>query len=165
VNSSDPGPVPTAAPPAKPVKGEDLKLGDTAPEIDLLDQSGKRHRLEDYSGKGVVLFFYPQDETPGCTQEACDFKANYDKILKKRAVVLGVSPDSADSHKNFKKNHDLPFPLLVDDKNRLSKAYGVWDAKKGIRRSTFVIGEGGKISRIYRDVKVPGHVKTLLDAA
>ncbi|MBI3551580.1 MAG: thioredoxin-dependent thiol peroxidase [Elusimicrobia bacterium] len=157
---------------APPPKGPDIQVGDTAPPFDAVDQDGKRHRLSDYLGKTVVLYFYPKDDTPGCTQEACDFKAFYPKLKKKGAVIFGVSADSAKSHLAFKKKHGLPFSLLADEDKKICKAYGVWGEKSlygrkfmGIVRSTFVIGEGGKITRMQRKVSVAGHVKALLDGA
>ncbi|MDP6606110.1 MAG: peroxiredoxin [Dehalococcoidia bacterium] len=106
-----------------------LEAGDTAPDFDLEDQDGKRHRLADYSGQTVVLYFYPRDETPGCIKEACSFRDHHDDLLEEGAVVLGVSADGAESHRKFRDKHSLPFPLLVDGETVVSTAYGVWGEK------------------------------------
>lgn len=149
----------------------ELKVGDAAPAFDAADETGKRHRLSDYKGKTVVLYFYPKDDTPGCTTEACDFRDNYKAFLKKGAVVLGVSPDSAASHQKFKKKFDLPFPLLADEDKALCSAYGVWKEKSmygrkymGVERSTFVIGPDGRIKDLVRKVSVTGHAAAMLEA-
>lgn len=150
---------------------EELTIGSRAPSFDALDDKGRRHRLADYKGKTVVLYFYPKDNTPGCTVEACDFRDHYKSFLKKGAVVLGVSPDSAKSHAGFKTRHELPFPLLADEDKTLCKAYGVWQEKTlygrkfmGVMRSTFVIGPDGKLKDAVRKVKVDGHVQAMLEA-
>lgn len=146
----------------------ELQAGDKAPSFEILDDEGKRHSLADYKGKTVVLYFYPKDHTSGCTTEACDFRDNYKIFLKKGAVVLGVSPDSAKSHQSFKAKHELPFPLLVDEDKRLCQAYGVWKEKSmygrkymGVERSTFVIGPDGRLKDVIRKVSVPGHIAAL----
>jgi len=144
-------------------------VGAPAPDFIATDEAGKTHSLEAYRGKTVVLYFYPKDATPGCTTEACDFRDLHAKFLKKGAVVLGVSPDSAESHKKFKAKHELPFPLLVDEDKTLCQAYGVWKKKSmygrefmGVERSTFVIGEDGLIAAIERKVGVAGHAAAML---
>lgn len=149
----------------------ELQVGDAAPAFAALDQEGKRHALPDYKGKTVVLYFYPKDNTSGCTIEACDFRDNYNKFLKKGAVVLGVSPDSAKSHQGFREKFELPFPLLADEDKKLCSAYGVWKEKSmygrkymGVERSTFVIGPDGKLKEIYRKVSVTGHAQAMLEA-
>lgn len=149
----------------------ELEVGDKAPSFSALDEKGERHSLAGYKGKTVVLYFYPRDNTPGCTTEACDFRDNHDLFLKKKAVVLGVSPDSAKSHQNFKSKFNLPFPLLVDEDKSLCAAYGVWKEKSmygrkymGVERSTFVIGPDGKLKSVVRKVGVAGHAGAMLEA-
>jgi peroxiredoxin Q/BCP len=148
-----------------------LRVGDAAPDFSALDEAGREHRLRDYKGKTVVLYFYPRDSTPGCTTEACDFRDNHKAFLKKGSVVLGVSPDSAKSHLGFKTRQGLPFPLLIDEAKSLCRAYGVWKEKSmygrkfmGVERSTFVIGPDGRLKDIMRKISVPGHVEAVLGA-
>ncbi len=147
-----------------------LQVGDRAPAFDALDETGARHTLAGYKGKMVVLYFYPKDGTPGCTTEACDFRDNYEAFRKKGAAVLGVSPDSAKSHQNFKTKQALPFPLLVDEDKALCRAFGVWQEKTlygrtfmGVVRSTFVIGPDGRLKDVIRKLSVAGHVQGLLE--
>ena len=147
-----------------------LKTGDQAPEFTAQSDGGKTIKLKDFRGKKVILYFYPKDDTPGCTQEACDFRDAARPMAKKGTVVLGVSPDSVKSHEKFKQKFDLPFPLLSDEDHRIAEAYGAWQEKSmygkkymGIARSTFVIDEKGKIEQIYDKVKVKGHVAELLE--
>ncbi len=156
----------------KPALPGGLEVGSFAPNFEAIDEAGKRHALKDYRGKTVILYFYPKDHTSGCTQEACDFRDNFDNLRKRGAVILGVSGDSAQSHQRFKEKHQLPFPLLLDEDRSMAKAYGVWGEKSmygrkfmGITRSTFVIGADGRLEHVYRKVSVPGHVKELLEAA
>lgn len=148
----------------------DAEVGAPAPEFEAVDETGKVHRLSDYRGRVLVLYFYPKDSTPGCTTEACDFRDNHAAFLKKKAAVLGVSPDSAASHQRFKAKQALPFPLLVDEDRALAKAFGVWQQKTlygrkfmGVVRSTFVIGPDGKIRDAVRGVKVAGHAQAVLE--
>lgn len=129
-----------------------VKVGDPAPEFETVDDKGQKVRLSDFRGKKVVLYFYPKDDTPGCTTQACGFRDNYPSIADKNAVVLGVSPDDVESHQQFKSKFDLPFPLLVDAGHKISDMYGVWGEQKfgertfvGVRRSHFVIDESGKV--------------------
>lgn len=129
-----------------------LQVGDVAPEIELPDESGKPVKLSDFRGKRVVLYFYPKDDTSGCTRQACGFRDSYDAFEQQNAVVIGISPDSAKSHQKFKTKHDLPFMLLVDEAHAAAEAYGVWGEKKmygktymGVTRSHFVIDEDGKL--------------------
>lgn len=136
-----------------------LKVGDTAPDFEALSDSGKTIKLSDFRGKRVVLYFYPKDSTPGCTTQACGFRDSYPTVEKRKAVVLGVSPDGVASHQKFKTNQKLPFPLVVDQDHAIAEAYGVWGEKSmygkkymGIIRSHFVIDEKGKI--IDAQVKV-----------
>lgn len=145
------------------------KTGDAAPAFDLPDQSGKRHNLKDYKGKTVVLYFYPKDDTPGCTKQSCEFRDTHASFKKKNAVILGVSPDSPASHQKFIKKFDLNFPLLADEDKAVSSAYGVWKLKKfmgreymGVERSTFVIGPDGILKTVIRKVKPEGHAKDML---
>lgn len=148
-----------------------LKQGDKAPDFTATTDGGKTVKLKDFRGKKVVLYFYPKDNTPGCTQEACDFRDSMTRFRRKGVVVLGVSPDSVKSHEKFKAKFDLPFPLLADEDHGIAEAYGVWQEKSmygrkymGIVRSTFVIDEKGKIAEVHQKVKVKGHVDQLLGA-
>ena len=145
-----------------------LSEGDIAPDFELSDQDGKNHKLSDYKGKNIVLYFYPKDDTPGCTKEACDFRDNY-YLLKKKAVVLGVSADDEKSHKKFAEKYSLPFILLSDPKHKVLGQYSVWKEKKlygkifmGIERTTYVIDPSGKIKKIFPKVSVEGHVQEIL---
>ena len=150
-----------------------LEVGDKAPEIEALNQDGVKVALKDFVGKNVVLYFYPKDNTPGCTTEACEFSANYDQFIKNDTVIIGVSPDSVKSHAGFIAKQNLKHILLSDEDKEISKLYGVWQVKKnygkeylGIVRSTFVIGKDGKIVKIYKSVKAKDHAaKVLADLA
>ena len=146
-----------------------LNVGDTAPDFTLSDQFGEIHKLSDYRGKKVVLYFYPKDDTPGCTKEACGFRDNFHEYRKRKMVVLGVSKDSTKSHVKFSEKYSLPFTLLSDDDTEVSQAYGVWGLKKfmgkeyyGINRMTFIIDENGQILRIYEKVKPENHAEEIL---
>ena len=146
--------------------------GEMAPEFDLPDGSGKRVRLADLKGKRVILYFYPKDMTPGCTQEACDFRDLYSEIQATGVALLGVSPDSSKRHTSFAAKYALPFPLLGDEDAAVATAYGVWKEKSlygrkymGIDRATFLIDGDGTIHGIWRKVKVPGHAQQVLEAA
>lgn len=148
-----------------------LEEGDAAPKFKLGTGDGETVALKDFAGKTVVLYFYPKDLTTGCTKQACDFRDAHAKLRRKGVVVLGVSRDSAASHIKFKEKHDLPFTLLVDADGAMSEAYGVWKEKSmygrkyfGIERSTFIIDGRGRIARIFRKVKVPGHVEAVIDS-
>lgn len=148
-----------------------LKEKNPAPDFQLKNQSGDDVRLKDLSGKKVVLYFYPKDLTPGCTQEACDFNDNLARIKKEKAVVLGVSFDDEKKHQKFIDQHKLGFDLLVDDDKTVAKAYGVYQKKKfmgrefmGIVRSTFLIDENGKLAKIWSPVSVKGHVDEVIAA-
>ena len=147
---------------------QEINIGDLAPDFEAQDESGKKHALKDYKGKTLILYFYPKDNTSGCTQEACDFRDSFSRFSKKGAAVLGVSPDSAKSHQGFKSKYDLPFPLLADEDKKICEAYGVWKEKSmygrkymGLERSTFLIGPDGRIQEVFRKVKVSGHVEEL----
>lgn len=146
-----------------------LNIGDPAPDFTLPTGDGTTLSLKDLRGKKVVLYFYPKDNTPGCTKEACSFRDDIRKFERKGAVIIGVSADSLGSHRKFADKFDLPFTLVSDEKKSVINAYGVWKKKSlygktflGIERSTFVIDEQGKIARIYRKVKVDGHSDEIL---
>lgn len=141
-----------------------IKLGNKAPQFSLLDQNGEMHTMKQYLGKKVLLYFYPKDDTPGCTTEACNFRDGYKEFEKMGLVILGVSKDSVKSHKKFADKFKLPFPLLSDEEGKLVEAYDVWKKKKfmgreymGIVRSSFLIDEQGKIAKIYDEVKASEH--------
>ncbi|MEK6577966.1 MAG: thioredoxin-dependent thiol peroxidase [Bdellovibrionota bacterium] len=146
-----------------------LKIGDQAPAFSLQDDSGEKVQLKDFKGKTIVLYFYPKDMTPGCTQEACDFKSAHSKFRRKNSVILGVSKDSIEKHTQFRDKYGLPFKLLSDADGKACHAYGVWQEKSlygrkfmGIVRSTFVIGPNGKIKQVFSKVKVTQHVDKVL---
>jgi peroxiredoxin Q/BCP len=146
-----------------------LKEGQKAPNFTLTDHDGKPVSLKDFLGKTVVVYFYPKDMTPGCTQEACDFRDNWNAVKKKGAVVLGVSADPLKRHQAFRDKYELPFTLLSDEKKETLKAYGVWQKKKfmgkefmGIVRTTLIIDGEGKIKKIWSPVSVNDHVKDIL---
>lgn len=146
-----------------------LEVGDKAPEFEALNQDGVKVALKDFIGKNVVLYFYPKDNTPGCTTEACEFSANYDQFIKNDTVIIGVSPNSVKSHAGFIAKQNLKHILLSDEDKEISKLYGVWQVKKnygkeylGIVRSTFVIGKDGKIAKIYKSVKAKDHAAKVL---
>ena len=137
-----------------------LEIGTKAPAFTLPDQNGKVHSLSDYAGKKVILYFYPKDNTPGCTKQACGFADRYPQFLEKGAVVLGVSKDSVASHKKFEEKYGLPFPLLSDPEKTVLQAYDVWKEKKlygkvsmGVVRSTYLIDEQGIIVKALGKVK------------
>lgn len=145
--------------------------GQLAPDFRLKDQDGRDVTLSGLRGQHVVLYFYPKDNTPGCTQEACDFRDEHSALRAAGAVVLGVSPDSAASHQKFAAKFSLPFPLLVDAEHTLAEAYGVWGEKTlygrtfmGLVRSTFLIDPEGRLVRAWPKVKVAGHVAELLQS-
>ena len=141
-------------------------LGAAAPEFKLQDQNGKWHELKDYRGKWVALYFYPKDQTPGCTTQACDFRDNVFAFREADAVILGVSVDDVESHKKFSEKHGLPFPILADDKKVTAKEYGVLKRFLGMielaQRDTFLIDPQGKIARHYTDVDPKGHSQLVL---
>lgn len=149
-----------------------LATGEAAPDFELPRGGGGSVKLSDLAGKSVVLYFYPKDDTSGCTAEAIDFSALKSEFEKAGAVVLGMSPDSVKSHDKFKKKHGLDVELVADEEKKVLEAYGVWTEKSmygrkymGVERSTFLIDKSGKISRIWRGVKVPGHATEVLEAA
>lgn len=146
-----------------------LKPNSKSPEFSLPDENGNFHKLSDYKGKFVVLYFYPRDNTPGCTTEACNFRDDYSVYKKAGIEIIGVSPDSSDSHTKFKEKYELPFALLADKTHEVSDAYGVWVKKKnmgreyfGVQRTTFVINKEGLIVRIFEGVKPAEHSKEVL---
>jgi peroxiredoxin Q/BCP len=148
-----------------------LKVGDRAPDFSLPTGDGEILSLKDLKGKKVVLYFYPKDNTPGCTREACSFRDNWSVLKKKGAVVIGVSGDSVASHGKFAGKYELPFTLLSDEKREVLKKYGVWKEKSlygkkfmGIERTTFVIDRDGIITHVFPKVKVEGHVDEVLAA-
>ncbi len=148
-----------------------LKVGKKAPDFSLPTGDGKVLSLKDFRGRKVVLYFYPKDDTPGCTREACSFEENLDAVRKKGAVVIGVSADSPDSHQKFAKKYGLRFPLVSDEKKDIVEAYGVWKQKSfmgrkymGIERTTFVIDKEGKIQNMFEKVRVDGHTDQVLAA-
>jgi peroxiredoxin Q/BCP len=147
-----------------------LEPGTKAPAFTLKDQDGKSVKLKDYAGKPVVLFFYPRDDTPGCTKEACAFRDRYAEIQATGAVIFGISTDSAESHVKFREKFNLPFPLLVDENHAMCEKYGAYREKNmygkksmGIQRSTYVIDAAGKIVKVYKRVQVDGHDQQVLD--
>ena len=149
----------------------DLTVGAKAPLFSAPDQNGKIVSLTDFAGKMVVLYFYPKDDTPGCTVQACSFRDEHDAFLKKGAVILGVSPDNARSHTKFIGKFTLPFSLLSDTDHRIAESYDVWLEKSmygrkymGMERTTFVIDAKGRIEAIYRKVKPAEHILELLAA-
>jgi len=142
-----------------------------APDFKLKDQNEKEISLSDYKGKNVILYFYPKDNTSGCTAEACSFRDDFPKFKKVDAVILGVSPDSVESHKKFVKKYDLNFSLLADENKEVIQKYGVWKEKSmygrkymGVERTTYIIDPEGKIKKIFRKVKVQGHNEEVMEA-
>lgn len=150
-----------------------LEIGTKAPAFSLPDQNGNAHSLSDYIGKKVILYFYPKDNTPGCSKQACGFAERYPQFLEKGAVVLGVSKDSVSSHKNFEQKYALPFPLLSDPEKEVIQAYDVWKEKKnygkvsmGVVRTTYLIDENGIIVKAMGNVKAaenPGKMLELVE--
>ena len=148
-----------------------IEEGKAAPAFTLKDADGNKVALKDFKGKNVVVYFYPKDDTPGCTKEACGFRDLWKDIEKTGTVVLGVSPDDGASHQKFVAKYGLPFTLLSDPDRKVMEKYGAWGEKNmygkkvmGIERSTFLIDADGKIAREWRKVKVPGHAEEVLEA-
>jgi thioredoxin-dependent peroxiredoxin len=149
-----------------------IQSGIQAPNFSLPDENNIPRQLSDYRGRPVVLYFYPKDDTPGCTTEACNFRDDYTAYAKANLVVLGVSPDSSKSHAKFKEKYSLPFSLLADDGHKVCDDYGVWGPKKnygreyeGVLRTTFLIDSNGRISRVFENVRPAEHSAEVLDAA
>jgi peroxiredoxin Q/BCP len=147
-----------------------LELNELAPDFTLLDQNGNQHKLSDYRGKKVILYFYPKDDTPGCTTEACQFNEILPNFQETEAVVLGISADTPESHKKFAEKYNLNFTLLSDPEKEVIQKYGVWKEKNmygkktfGIVRTTFIIDEEGKIRKIYNNVKADGHAQKVIE--
>ncbi|MBK8443881.1 MAG: thioredoxin-dependent thiol peroxidase [Sphingobacteriales bacterium] len=147
-----------------------LQTGDIAPVFSGKDQNGNTVALENLSGKKVILYFYPKDDTPGCTAQACNLRDNYAALQAAGYVLLGISPDNEKKHQKFISKYDLPFPLLADTDHSIAEAYGVWGKKKfmgreymGILRTTFIIDEQGKIERIISNVNTAEHTAQILE--
>ncbi len=145
-----------------------IEQGEKAPDFSAKDQHGNTVSLNDFKGKSIVLYFYPKDNTPGCTKEACNLRDNYEDLISKGFVVLGVSPDSEESHKKFAEKFTLPFPLLADPELKIIKAYGAWGEKnmygkkyEGLLRSTFIINKDGEIEKVIKKVKTDDHANQI----
>jgi thioredoxin-dependent peroxiredoxin len=148
-----------------------LLVGALAPDFKLQDETGVERKLSDFRGNPVVLYFYPKDDTPGCTTEACNFRDGYGDYQRAGVVILGVSPDTVKSHTEFKAKYSLPFPLLADVDHKVCELYQVWGRKKfagreydGVFRTTFVISPDGKILKVFENVKPEGHSQEVLAA-
>ncbi len=148
-----------------------LEEGKKAPDFKLKNQDSKIISLNDFKGKNIILYFYPKDNTSGCTKEACNFRDEFPRFKNVDAVILGVSPDSVESHKKFAEKYNLPFNLLSDENRNVLEKYGVWKEKSmygrkymGVERTTVVIDENGKIKKIFPKVNVEGHNKEILEA-
>jgi peroxiredoxin Q/BCP len=148
-----------------------VEEGRPAPEFELTSDAGETVRLSDFRGKPVVVYFYPKDDTPGCTAQACGIRDNHDAFGERGAVVLGISPDDESSHVKFKEKYGLPFTLLADPDHQVAEQYGVWGERKlygktymGIERSTFLIDADGNVSRVMRRVKPDTHAQQVLDS-
>ena len=146
-----------------------LDQGEKAPSFSLQDSEGKAHSLENYQGKTIVLYFYPKDDTPGCTKEACSFRDNYAAFKEAGIEIIGISPDTVASHQKFSEKYDLPFTLLADPDHKVCEAYEVWGKKKsfgreyeGVFRTTFIIGPDGTIKQVFENVKPSEHSQEVL---
>lgn len=146
------------------------QAGTKAPDFSLPDETGKIHTLSDYAGKVFLLYFYPEDDTPGCTTEACNFRDDYGEYQKANVIILGVSPDTQQSHVKFKQKYHIPYPLLADVGHQICDRYGVWGPKHnfgrtydGVHRTTFLIGADSKIVKVFENVKPADHSKEILD--
>ena len=148
-----------------------IEANSQAPDFSLMDENGVTRKLSDYRGKVVVLYFYPKDDTPGCTTEACAFRDQYQEYTDAGVTILGVSPDSTGSHTKFKAKFQLPFTLLADENHKVCELYGVWGRKKaigreydGVFRTTYLIGPDGRILKVFESVKPDGHSAEILAA-
>jgi len=146
-----------------------IQKGLPAPEFSLNDDEGRTRVLSEFKGTKVVLYFYPKDDTPGCTTEACNFRDDYRAYVDAGITILGISPDSVKSHQEFREKYKLPFSLLADEDHKVAEAYGVWDKKKfmgkeymGVLRTTFIVDEKGRIAHVFEDVKPADHSKEIL---
>jgi len=148
-----------------------IEPGKKAPAFTLKDDQGNQVKLSDLKGEPVVIYFYPRDDTPGCTKEACAFRDRYQELTDSGVQLFGVSPDSSESHQKFKAKFDLPFPLLVDENHKMAEKYGAWREKNmygkksmGIQRSTYLIDANGKVAKVWKRVKVDGHDEQIIAA-
>jgi peroxiredoxin Q/BCP len=148
-----------------------ISSGIPAPDFSIKDENGELHKLSDYRGRPVVLYFYPKDDTPGCTTEACNFRDDYTVYEQADVTILGVSPDTVKSHARFKTKYELPFTLLADTDHKVCELYGVWGRKKamgreydGVFRTTFLIGSDGQIIKVFENVKPAEHSREVLQA-
>jgi len=148
-----------------------LTSGMQAPDFSLPDEENTLHKLADFRGKPVVLYFYPKDDTPGCTTEACNFRDDYNAYEQAGVVILGISPDSVKSHAKFKNKYSLPFPLLADEGHRVCDQYGAWGMKKfmgreyeGVLRTTFLIDPNGRIAKVFENVRPAEHSEEVISA-
>lgn len=148
-----------------------IQAGIKAPDFELQDENGQLRKLSDFLGKPVVLYFYPKDDTPGCTTEACSFRDGYGEYQRNGVTILGISPDSSKSHKKFQEKYALPFSLLADTDHKVCETYEVWGRKKfmgreydGVFRTTFVIGADGVLRKVFENVKPDGHAQEVLAA-
>lgn len=151
--------------------GDWIEPGTKAPAFNLTDDAGNKVRLSDLKGRPVVLYFYPRDDTPGCTKEACSFRDRYQELQQLGVALLGVSTDTAESHAKFREKYALPFPLLVDDRHQVAEKYGAWREKNmygkksmGIQRCTYLIDGDGKVAKVWKRVQVDGHDQQVIDA-
>lgn len=148
-----------------------IEVGEKAPAFTLLDDTGTKVKLADLKGNLVLLYFYPRDDTPGCTKQACAFRDRFAEIKKLGVALFGISTDTAESHTKFRKKFDLPFPLLVDEDHAMAEKYGAWREKNmygkksmGIQRSTYLIDTQGKVAAVWKRVKVDGHDEQVIEA-
>lgn len=147
-----------------------IEVGKKAPDFTLLNQDGKKIKLSEFAGKNVVLYFYPKDNTSGCTAEACNFRDAFPQFSNLDAVIIGISPDSVESHKKFADKYKLPFVLLSDIDKKVVEKYGVWKEKSmygkkymGVERTTYIIGKDGKVKKVFQKVKVPNHHNEVME--
>lgn len=146
-----------------------IKTGLPAPNFSLKDDEGRTRVMSEFKGKKVIIYFYPKDDTPGCTTEACNFRDDYGAYVEAGITILGISPDSVKSHQKFKEKYELPFSLLADEDHKVAEAFGVWGKKRfmgkeymGVLRTTFIVDEKGRIAHIFEDVKPTDHSKEIL---